>query len=216
MKKPYVKNLGEYEGKEAFLVDAFWTRQHVSADFPEYGTHYSMSEIPKDEIWVGSDVDENEYDYWIREGLAEYRYCERGKSEEKAEDEAANTEYSFHKHIKDGEAIKQKLYGRVGPISIYLVDGEAVRDRYNSDWQDGGHGYIYDYIPKTEIWLDDHLHPFDLKCILLHEIHEMNRMRFNHWPYLRAHNEANKFESKARKNPKLIDGMLKTEFQEAV
>jgi hypothetical protein len=212
---PYTRDLGFLEGFHAFLVDAEYVRQNISDEMAEYATHYSMKEVPPDEIWVADDVRRSEIQYWVRDALAEHRYCARGKSCENADMEASSTEYSFRKHIHDVGKIKTGLFKKIGPISIYWVNGEAVRSDYNSDWQDGGHGYTYKYIPKNEIWLDNHLKGIDAQAILFHEIHEMNRMRFQHWPYLKAHNESNKLEAEGRKNPKLLSKLLDDEFKKA-
>lgn len=215
LKLPYTKDLGFMEGYHFYLVDAEYVRMHIDDEMAEFATPYSMKEVPKDEVWIADDVKPSEIPYWQRETLAEIRYCKRGKCAENSEMEAFKTEFSFRKHIKDAGKIKAGLFKKVGPISIYWVHGEAVRSTYNSDWQDGGHGYTYHYIPKNEIWLDKELHGVDADAILLHEIHEMNRMRFYHWPYLRAHNESNVIEAKARANPKLLPGLLNKEFEEA-
>jgi hypothetical protein len=212
---PYTKDLGIQSGFHVYLVDVEYVRDKIDDEMAEYATHYSMKEVPKGEIWIADDVRPSEIPYWIRESLAEQRYCANGKCAEKSEVEAFKTEYSFRKHIKDVGKIKTGVYKKIGPITIWWVNGEAVRSTYNSDWQDGGHGYIYEYIPKNEIWLENRLHGTDAQAILLHEVHEMNRMRFQHWPYLKAHNEANKIEGEARKNPKLLPGFLDTEFKKA-
>src|SRR5207253_2097692 len=40
------------------------------------------------------------------------------------------------------------------PIEVWLVDGSVVRGLYKTDYTEGGHGYVYRWVPKDEIWIE--------------------------------------------------------------
>ncbi|MDD5551321.1 MAG: hypothetical protein PHS34_08680, partial [Candidatus Omnitrophica bacterium] len=81
---------------------------------------------------------------------------------------------------------------------IYLVNGEAVR-KDHIEFTMGGHGYVYDWIPIDEIWIDEVLNPEDREYTINdHEIPEVRKMRDEGWSYEKAHEYANEIEKKAR------------------
>ena len=41
-------------------------------------------------------------------------------------------------------------------LSIYSVDGEWVRNNLNAIFGHAGHGYVFEFIPIDEIWIDTH------------------------------------------------------------
>ncbi len=86
-------------------------------------------------------------------------------------------------------------------LKIYLVDGEAVR-RDHIEFVSGGHGYVYDYIPKEEVWIDDNQKdkPSDMEATITHELYEIKKMRENGLSYNEAHELANVVESEKRNN----------------
>lgn len=46
-------------------------------------------------------------------------------------------------------------YGELGPISIWIVDGEYVRNHIGIEFTNFGTGLAYEFIPADEFWLDD-------------------------------------------------------------
>ena len=60
---------------------------------------------------------------------------------------------------------------------IMLVDGTHVRNRFDSDFSQGGNGYAYeDFVPKDEIWIDAQIDPIEWPFIAFHECEEAELM----------------------------------------
>ena len=82
-------------------------------------------------------------------------------------------------------------------IDIWLVDGKYVREHYYLDFTQGGHNFIYDFIPRFEIWIDDDLSSDERPAVIAHELYEQSLMHdgidYNH-----AHTWANKIEAHKR------------------
>jgi hypothetical protein len=88
-----------------------------------------------------------------------------------------------------------RLLGRVDGLSIYLVDGERVRNEIDVDFVNGGNGAIYpSYIPLDEIWIDDAQHALDRTATALHELIERDLMLHHGRNYDSAHDLANVYE----------------------
>jgi hypothetical protein len=69
----------------------------------------------------------------------------------------------------------QKLTQR-GEISIWIVDGRLVRSVFDVDFTEGGHDYVYEFVPQNEVWIDNDLEESERPFVLLHELHERNLM----------------------------------------
>jgi hypothetical protein len=63
------------------------------------------------------------------------------------------------------------------------------------------HGFVYDWTPNNEIWLEAGEHTDELKYILLHEYVERIEMKYQHTPYDKAHSIASKIEWHYRNKP---------------
>jgi hypothetical protein len=85
-------------------------------------------------------------------------------------------------------------------IAIWLVDGKYIRDNISIAFTQGGHGYVYDYIPKNEIWIDN-CNLKEIEPIIQHELYERFLMKYGDKSYSQAHNMANTVEKRGR-----IDG----------
>lgn len=88
-------------------------------------------------------------------------------------------------------------------LQIWVVNGELVRDLFFIDFTEGGHHFVYDFVPYNEVWLDDDLIPAEREFVLLHELHERYLM-FKGKDYFSAHNSSSYIEYQCRKNPKLL------------
>lgn len=88
-------------------------------------------------------------------------------------------------------------------LKVYLVDGNLVR-KDHIEFTMGGHGYIYDWIPKDEIWVDENLweKKDDLNATIHHEILEVRKMRDEGMTYDEAHEFANEKEEEVRNKSK--------------
>ena len=68
-----------------------------------------------------------------------------------------------------------------------------------TDYTEGGHGYVYKYIPKDEVWIDILPRMIDMVCNLSHEIYERYLMMTKNMKYDDAHDKALIIEQKYRK-----------------
>ena len=75
----------------------------------------------------------------------------------------------------------------------------------------GGHGYVYDYVPKDEIWIDENLKdkPDDMEATIKHEVFEVRKMRDEGLTYEQAHELANNIEKRERQKEVLNDSQSK-------
>jgi hypothetical protein len=87
----------------------------------------------------------------------------------------------------------------IDDISVYFVDGNYVRNNIFVDFVEGGHGYVYGFIPKDEIWIEELLDREDEKHNLLHEMYELTLMKYVKMSYDKAHDKAALFEAVIRK-----------------
>src|SRR6202011_3256568 len=85
------------------------------------------------------------------------------------------------------------------PIQVWLVDGNMVRSLYKTDYTEGGHGYVYRWVPKREIWVEKDLDRWELPFILCHEYLELRLMRDKGLAYDKAHEICSKVEFNLRK-----------------
>jgi hypothetical protein len=94
-----------------------------------------------------------------------------------------------------------RLLGRAEDLSIYLVDGEKVRDDIDVDFVNGGNEAVYPaYVPSGEIWIDDAQHPIDRTATALHELVERDLMLHHGMSYEAAHDAANARERVLRRD----------------
>jgi hypothetical protein len=74
-------------------------------------------------------------------------------------------------------------------LEIAVVDGTLVRNRYDSDFVQGGHGLVYGFIPKGEIWIASETPEVELPFVAFHECFEAELMRKG-MSYNKAHDRA--------------------------
>ena len=82
---------------------------------------------------------------------------------------------------------------------IMLVDGTHIRNRYDSDFSQGGNGYAYDFIPDDEIWIDEQIDGVEWPFIAFHECEEAELMRAG-MSYDKAHERAKHAEDIFRRD----------------
>jgi hypothetical protein len=218
-----IKKIEEIGKIKVYLVDGEQVRDTLDTDFTNFGQHYRFDFIPKDEFWIDHEEDEDEVDFYIEHLLVEFSLMEKGVGYEEALKKADNVEQKSRDISAGGKTQKKKsgsfsdyaklrieLIQRVKTVSIWLVDGKMVRDELDIDYTEGGHGYVYNYIPKTEIWIDNDVVPEERPYILLHEMYERNLMRRG-MVYDEAHKRATRIEHEARQKPNLLRKYLEDE-----
>lgn len=95
-----------------------------------------------------------------------------------------------------------RLLGRICGLTIYLVDGEKVRDVLDIDFTMGGNEARYSYVPPGEIWIDNAQHILDRTATALHELVERELMLHHGMSYDTAHDAANARERALREQLK--------------
>lgn len=226
-KKPYIKKICNISEIEVWLVDGEYVRKNICEDFVNFDHHYHLPCIPKNEFWIAKEAKHNEIRFYIDRMLVEHRMMASGSSYEEANRKAEiieRGERSKSKKMKDLgnkkmhrkevlDRVHKKLlksYGR--KVSIWVVNGELVRDFFYIDFAGGGHDKVFRFIPDGEIWLDDDISTKERKFILLHELHERSLMA-NGMDYPHAHRNATKSEDFFRHHPKDIDKAIMEEIR---
>jgi tRNA nucleotidyltransferase/poly(A) polymerase/DNA topoisomerase IB len=97
------------------------------------------------------------------------------------------------------EALHERMLGTwEDGRTVWLVNGEIVRDKIDVNFTDGGNPARYGYVPQNEYWLDHVETDRDLACTLCHEVVETYMMEHLSYSYDGAHDRASSYESKMR------------------
>ena len=220
MKKPYIKKYCTIAHITVWLVNGNYIRTNIDEEFTNFALHHikKFPYIPKNEFWIDHEAEEGEEQFFIDNMLAMHKHLSMGKSYKEAHAKADIVEKKERagsklvKKIKTSYNIKnihKKLLKKYSNhIKVWIVKGELVRDLLFLDFTEGGHDFIYHFIPNNEIWLDDDITPKERKFILLHELYERYLMSKDS-PYNEAHNKASHLEFSYRHNKKDIDKKIK-------
>ena len=122
------------------------------------------------------------------------------------------TSESEWKHKEVPKEIYKKRIKNYEYPKIWIISGELVRDLYFIDFTEGGHHFVYDFVPFHEVWLDDDLNHDEIKFVLLHELHERYLM-FKGLNYSKAHRSSSIIEYKCRRDPKLTKEKMDVEIE---
>lgn len=186
-------------------------------DFPDL--------IPKGEIWISEKLAPREGIFFIANALTQ-RSREVQGATEKAYDEGLEVEQTLREKLngvafRDGKPHKQVpaaiyleeytvLLDPQGQVRVWVVDGNLVRSYYKTDYTEGGHGYVYHWVPRPEIWIEDGVDRRELPFIVCHEYLERRLMRDQGIDYDTAHNICSRVEFDLRKGrgatPLLVSG----------
>ena len=100
---------------------------------------------------------------------------------------------------QDWKKFSPELTKRAHGVKVYIVDGDFIRSNINVDYVEGGHGYVYDYIPTDEIWVEDMEDKQEEFFNFTHEDYERAKMKANpNMSYDTAHDKACEKETKLR------------------
>jgi hypothetical protein len=111
--------------------------------------------------------------------------------------EKVNTERLITYSDINNVALHKVYLGTVDGIKCFSANGNWIKIYYSIAFVEGGNGWVYDFIPKEEAWVDEKIAECCHNAILLHEIEEIFKMR-DGWDYEKAHEYANKIELKYR------------------
>lgn len=227
--KLHKKRILSHADCTVYAVNAFAVRNFAQPD-EEFGNFATREEfrdlIPKGELWISEKLAPKECAFFIANGLTRLRRQQAGASEERAYDDGLEVERILRERLngvtfRDGKPHKQvpeeiyledylTLPDPQGPVGVWLVDGNLVRSYYKTDYTEGGHGYVYPWVPRPEIWIEDGVDRREVPFVLSHEYAERRLMRDEGLDYDTAHAIAAKVEFDLRKTrgvtPLLVSG----------
>lgn len=201
---PGKKLIEEYGKYKIYSVNGEKVRDLTKGD-EEFGLSssypYFPDLIPKNEIWIEEDVKPDETSILIHVELYKLRLIDGGMEKWEAYHKAEKMDKKLREDItktisdkKSKKDIYVKEYCKIGDITVWLVDAELVRDWFKVDYMEGGHFYVYKWIPKDEIWIENGLINSEIPYILIHEYVERTLMKEEKMKYDDAHNIAAKVE----------------------
>lgn len=208
-----------YDGWAVYAVNAYAVRDVAQPD-EEFGNFATKKEfptlIPEGEIWIADRNIEQEGIFFIADALTREKECERGVPEETAYTAGLNVERALRERLtglkfragRPHKRVPQTVYvehyitipDEKWPVEVWGADGCVIRSLYKTDYVEGGHGYVYRWVPKNEIWVEKALGRRELPFIVVHEYLEMRLMRDRKVDYHRAHEICAKVEFQMRKN----------------
>jgi hypothetical protein len=214
LKPPYVKKIDERDALVIWAVDGAYIRGHIDEEFTNFGQHYRYNYIPENEFWIDLGTKSNEWRFFIEHLLVEHRLMEKGMSYEEALVQADKAERKERRRARDlsrlthhgqklpaGKDVHIRLWKKLkSGLSVWIVNGRLVRSIFDIDFTAGGHDYVYEFVPEYEVWIDDDIEEAERGYVLLHELHERNRMAAG-WDYDKAHAESSRLEYRLRHHP---------------
>ncbi|HET6882082.1 MAG TPA: hypothetical protein VFI31_18090 [Pirellulales bacterium] len=134
----------------------------------------------------------------------------RGQTKDSAYEAGSEVERYLREQLtgikyRDGKAhrrVPQLIYvepyveipDEVERITVWRIDGHLARCYYKTDYTEGGHGYVYAWVPHNQIWIEKDIHISELPFIVAHEYTELRLMRDCDFDYDRAHDICSKVE----------------------
>lgn len=221
LNKRYVTTL---RGYRVCTVDAFGIRSLTRHDeeFTNFAIHTDFPTlIPAGEVWVDARLFESEGIFCLADAMVHLKKLEEGLPEDEAYQAGVKAERLLREQLvgvkfrggKPHRRTPSKVYinhyvtlpDPAGPVEARLVDGNLVRSLYRTDYVEGGHGYVYPWVPKGEIWLEQGVALGELPFVLAHEYTELRLMRDKGLQYDPAHAIAAKVEFALREGDELRD-----------
>jgi hypothetical protein len=208
MKQPYIRLLKITKNIKIYRVDGNYIRNKIDVNFNNAGHYKQYDYIPIHEIWIDKDFSKRGDESLLsNQLLTELALIKKGRTLWQALNKSAN---DAQKERQNNNGIpKNKTYDHIyvkklkqyskNDISVWLINGKLVRDNLYIHFTEGGHHYVYKFIPKNEVWIDDSLNPKEYDYVLYHELIERNLMKMNKYSYAQAHDVAIKIEDALRK-----------------
>ncbi|MEK7102393.1 MAG: hypothetical protein AAB912_02035, partial [Patescibacteria group bacterium] len=167
-------------------------RNTTNTDFAAYLTTIYDAAVPKGELWLESSlkpetafflhvVETEEKMYRAALAAARKKLGRQLTTEEK--NVIMVREFIKIRALLSKEGKKHgppppfvKKLERRGRLTLMWVNGAIVRKYIDPYFSLGGHHFVYSYIPKNEIWIDDLNYPEDQEFTIIHELHERTLM----------------------------------------
>ena len=224
LKLPYLQKDDTRGDYQVWIVDGAYIRGHIDEEFTNFGQHYRYPYIPEKEFWIDRDAGHDERAFFIDHLLIEHDLMAKGASyndaitqadkvERRERHRAGDIRKVAHQgnEFPDLTAVHEHLWKKLeNGIRVWIVNGRLVRSAFDIDFTAGGHDHVYEFIPEGEVWIDDAIEEQERGFVLLHELHERNRMAAG-WPYSKAHAESSKLEFHCRHHPDELHDALAAE-----
>jgi hypothetical protein len=223
LKPVYLEKIDERGDIKIWIVDGAYIRSRIDEEFVNFGQHYRYTYIPVNEFWIDREAEHDERQFFIDHLLVEHRLMAAGLPYEKALPQADQVERRERRRagdisrmthhgqkLPDLTGVHERLWKKLeNGVSVWIVNGRLVRSVFDIDFTEGGHDYVYEFVPENEVWIDDAIVELERGYVLLHELHERNRMAKG-IPYNQAHAESSRLEYFCRHHPdelhdKLVD-----------
>ena len=219
----YISCLHRRRGVSTWIVNGSYIRRNLDEEFSNFGHHWSIASIPKDEIWLDQEADPDEQRFFVAHATLERALMARGKDYDTARAAGNLAERRLREKSGDiqkvapGKSLPQaarvhlRLWKTLGNgVQVWFVKGRLVRSVFDIEFTEGGHEHVYEYIPKNEIWIDDDCHDDENSFVLFHEMHERNLMA-DGMDYDAAHEESSRLEKRYRLHPDQLHAALAAE-----
>ncbi|MBP8305259.1 MAG: hypothetical protein KBE04_14170 [Phycisphaerae bacterium] len=214
LKPPYLRKDETRGDIQVWIVDGPYIRGHIDEEFTNFGQHYRFPYIPEKEFWIDQEAENDERAFFIEHLLVEHRLMAKGVSYGEAMVEADRVERKERrragdvrkvtrggKDLPDPKAVHERLWKTLeNGLHVWIVNGRLVRSVFDIDFTAGGHDHVYEFVPQGEVWIDNDIEERERGFVLLHELHERNRMAAG-LPYSKAHNESSRIEFRCRHHP---------------
>ena len=224
LKPPYIEKVDERGNLQVWIVDGTYIRGHIDEEFTNFGQHYRFPYIPVNELWIDREAGHDERQFFTDHLLVEHRLMAAGMPYEKALPRADQEERKERRRagdvsrathhgqkLPDGKDVHEHLWKKLeNGLSVWIVNGRLVRSVFDIDYTEGGHDYVYEFVPENEVWIDDAVVEPERGYVLLHELHERNRMAGG-WSYNKAHAESSRLEYRCRHHPDELHDALAAE-----
>jgi hypothetical protein len=224
LKPPYVRKIEERGELTVWEVDGTYIRGRMDPEFTNFGQHYRHPYIPENELWLDEEDDPDEARFFVEHLLVEHRLMKQGVPYADALEKAGKVERGERRRagdlrrltqagqrLPDGRDVHERLWKKLeNGLSVWIVDGRLVRSVFYIDFTAGGHDYVYEFVPENEVWVDNDIDEDERPYVLLHELHERNRMAGG-WPYSKAHAESSRLEYRCRRRPDELHDALADE-----
>jgi hypothetical protein len=219
----YLERVASTDPVAIWVVDGAYVRKNVNEEFSNFGHHFSIAQIPKNEIWLDREAHPDEQKFFIAHALTERGAMVDGKDYDTARHLACEAEYKLRARSGDlrrvapkgclpqAERVHIRLRKKLlDGTAVWIVHGRLVRSVFDIEFTEGGHEYVYEFVPHGELWIDDDVTEQEIGYVILHELHERNLMAKG-MTYDDAHADSSKIELQCRRHPHLLHAALAAE-----
>lgn len=220
---PYLKRIEQRGPVSVWLVDGSYVRKNIDEEFSNFAHHFSCPKIPENEVWLDQEAVPDERRFFLEHACTERELLEKGTNDDTAREQTNQTEREMRLKAGDVRKLGQgkkpikaalvhsRLWKALGNgVKVWFVKGRLVRSTYDVEFTEGGHDYVYEFVPQNEVWIDDDIHEEERGVVLFHELHERNLMAKG-MDYDTAHEDSSRLEKRFRNHPEELHEALANE-----